>query len=224
MVRVLSPIPGHAGHSRDATQVSIKKTAAERNYTHMKRTIIITIAGFLLLTSLTLVGVAQATPPSNLTSTTLGRISLGPFHKSSHGFKISSRHSTDTVVLTTTINPGGSTGWHSHPGPAFIVVIRGTLTVYDGNDPRCTPHRYRPGNGFLDPGFGHVHIARNAGSTPVTVVQTYLNVPPGGSPRIDAPAPGNCPFSRTSPAETGQCRPPPRPGTHGPSRTGGQAE
>jgi mannose-6-phosphate isomerase-like protein (cupin superfamily) len=160
----------------------------------MKRTIIIIIAGFLLLTPLTLAGAAQATPPSNLTSTTLGRISLGPFHESSHGFKLSSRHPTDTVVLTTTINPGGSTGWHSHPGPAFIVVIRGTLTVYDGNDPTCTPHRYGPGTGFLDPGFGHVHIARNQGSTPVTVVQTYLNVPPGGSPRIDAPAPGNCPF------------------------------
>ena len=40
----------------------------------MKR--IITIAGFLILGSLALAGVAQATPPSNLTSTTLGRISL----------------------------------------------------------------------------------------------------------------------------------------------------
>ena len=79
----------------------------------MKR--IITIAGFLILGSLALAGAAQATPPSNLTSTTLGRISLGPFHESSHGFKISSRHPTDAVVLTTTINPGGSTGWHSHP-------------------------------------------------------------------------------------------------------------
>jgi hypothetical protein len=72
---------------------------------------IIIIAGFLILGSLALAGVAQATPPSNLTSTTLGRISLGPFHESSHGFKISSRHPTDVVVLTTTINPGGSTGW-----------------------------------------------------------------------------------------------------------------
>jgi Cupin domain len=118
---------------------------------------IIIIAGFLILGSLALAGVAQATPPSNLTSTTLGRISLGPFHESSHGFKISSRHPTDVVVLTTTINPGGSTGWHSHPGPAFIVVIRGTLTVYDGDDPTCAPHRYGPGTGFLDPGFGHAH-------------------------------------------------------------------
>ena len=159
----------------------------------MKR-IIIVVIGFLLLSSSMLVGVAWATPPSNLTSTTLGRISLGPYHETSPDFKIFSKNSTDTVVLTTTIGPGGSTGWHSHPGPAFIVVTQGTLTVYDGNDPTCTPHVFGPGTGFLDPGFGHVHIARNEGTTPVTVVQTYLNVPPGGSPRIDAPAPGNCPF------------------------------
>jgi quercetin dioxygenase-like cupin family protein len=154
----------------------------------------IIIAGLLLLTPLTLADVARATPPSDPTSTTLGRISLGPFREGSHGFKILSRHPADAVVLTTTIYPGGSTGWHSHPGPAFIVVIRGTLTVYDGNDPTGTPHQYGPGSGFLDPGFGHVHIARNQGTTPVTVVQTYLNVPPGGSPRIDEPAPGNGPF------------------------------
>jgi quercetin dioxygenase-like cupin family protein len=159
----------------------------------MKRIIII-FAGFLFLTSSTLVGVAWATAPSGTTSTALGRISLGPYHETSPGFKIFSKDPTDTVVQTTTINPGGSTGWHSHPGPAFIVVTQGTLTVYDGDDPTCTPHRYGPGTGFLDPGLGHVHIARNEGTTPVTVVQTYLNVPPGGSPRIDAPAPGNCPF------------------------------
>ena len=160
----------------------------------MKRIIIIIIGGFLLLTPLMLVGVARATTPSGVTSTTLGRISLGPYHETSAGFKLFSKDPTDTVVLTTTINPGGSTGWHSHPGPAFIVVTQGTLTLYDGDDPTCTPHRYGPGTGFLDPGFGHVHIARNEGTTPVTVVQTYLNVPSGGSPRIDAPAPGNCPF------------------------------
>jgi len=83
----------------------------------MKRIII--IAGFLLLTPLALAGVARATPPSNLTSTTLGRISLGPYHETSPSFKLFSKDPTDTVVLTTTINPGGSTGWHSNPGPAF---------------------------------------------------------------------------------------------------------
>lgn len=158
----------------------------------MKR---IVILGFLLLAAAVVAGVASATPPSGPPPTTLGRISLPPYHEKSPSFKIFSKHRTDTVVLTTTFPPGGSTGWHSHPGPAFIVVTQGTLTVYDGNDPTCTPHRYSAGTGFLDPGFGHVHIARNESATQtVTVVQTYLNVPPGGSPRIDEPAPGNCPF------------------------------
>jgi hypothetical protein len=94
----------------------------------MKRLII--VIGFLLLSSLTLVGVASATPPSGAHSTTLGRIGLGPYHETSPDFKIFSKNPTDTVVLTTTIDPGGSTGWHSHPGPAFIVVTQGTLTVY----------------------------------------------------------------------------------------------
>jgi Cupin domain len=125
----------------------------------MKR-IVIVVAGFLLFVPLTLAGVAWATPPSGATSTTLGRISLGPYHETSPDFKIFSKNPTDTVVLTTTINPGGSTGWHSHPGPAFIVVTQGMLTVYDGNDPACTPHVYGPGTGFFDPGFGHMHIAR----------------------------------------------------------------
>ena len=87
---------------------------------------------------------AQATTPSGVTSTTLGQISLGPYHQTSAGFKLFTKDPTDTVVTTTTITPGGSTGWHSHPGPAFIVVTQGTLTIYDGDDPACTPHPYRP--------------------------------------------------------------------------------
>ena len=58
---------------------------------------------------------AQATAPSGVTSTTLRRISLGPYHQTSAGFMLIAKGPTDTVV-TTTIAPGGSTGWHSHPG------------------------------------------------------------------------------------------------------------
>src|SRR5262249_43993029 len=89
---------------------------------------------------------------------------------------------------------GGGGGTGANEGPGGREVSQGTLTLYDGDDPACTPHRYGPGSGFLDAGLGHVHIARNEGTTPVTVVQMYLNVPPAGAQRIDAPAPGNCPF------------------------------
>ena len=126
----------------------------------MKRLIIV-LAGWLFLAPLALAGVAQATTPSGTTTTTLGRISLGPYHETSPGFKIFAKDPTDTVVTTTTIAPSGSTGWHSHPGPAFIVVTQGTLTVYDGDDPACAPHTYTQGSGFLDAGLGHVHIARD---------------------------------------------------------------
>ena len=44
----------------------------------MKRIVII-LAGVLLFAPLTLAGEAWATPPSGATSTTLGRISLGPY-------------------------------------------------------------------------------------------------------------------------------------------------
>ena len=156
----------------------------------MKRMIIV-LAGVLFLAPLSLVGVAQATTPSGVTSTTLGRVSLGPYHETSAGFKLFSKDPTDTVVTTTTIAPGG---------PAFIVVTQGTLTVYDGDDPACTPHRYSPGSGFLDAGLGHVHIARNEGTTPVTVVQTYLNVPPGARNGSTRPRPATA-RSRRRPAE-----------------------
>jgi hypothetical protein len=71
----------------------------------MKR-IIIVLAGVLFLAPLTLAGVAQATTPSGTTTTTtLGRISLGPYHETSPDFKIFAKDPTDTVVTTTTITP-----------------------------------------------------------------------------------------------------------------------
>jgi len=39
-----------------------------------------------------------------------------------------------------------------------------------------------------------VHIARNEGSTNLTLWATYFDVPPGGPFRIDRADPGNCSF------------------------------
>jgi hypothetical protein len=81
------------------------------------------------------------------------------------------------------------------PARRFIVVTAGTPTVYDGDDAACTPDPLRARLWSPRCGPAHVHLARNESpGTPVTVVQIYRNVPPGGSQRIDEPAPGNCPF------------------------------
>ena len=106
------------------------------------------------------------------------------------------REAADTVMQQISIGPDGHTGWHSHPGPAVVLVKSGAMTLYSAEDPACTGRTYTAGQAFVDSGQGHVHIGRNASSTDsLELWVTYFDVPPGGSVRIDVPvAPGNCPF------------------------------
>ena len=140
----------------------------------------------------------MATPPSGVTlNVVLGRATLPPFdiQPDDSPFAIQSENLTDVVIQHVIFGPTGSTGWHTHPGPLFVTVVSGTLTLYDGDDDGCTPQTFTAGHGFVDPGFGHVHIARNESTTvPADLYASYLNVPPGGLFRLDAPNPGNCAF------------------------------
>jgi len=102
------------------------------------------------------------------------------------------RPALDIATQTITFQPGGHSGWHSHPGPVFISVISGTMTFYESDDPDCQPVVRNAGEGYLDTGE-HAHIARNETALPATNVVTYL-VPPGAALRVDEPFPGNCPF------------------------------
>jgi hypothetical protein len=95
-------------------------------------------------------------------------------------------------VVDTTVPPGGNSGWHTHPGPSIVVVKTGTATVYDGDDPSCTPATYPAGTGFVDAGGGHVHMVRNAGNAQLELI-AFQTIPAGASRRIDAPDPGFCP-------------------------------
>ena len=73
----------------------------------------------------------------------------------------------------------------------------GTVTVYDGDDPTCTPKVYSATgtgpNGFVDVGGGEVHLIRNEGAEEARTIVVQL-IPAGAARRIDAPAPGNCNF------------------------------
>ena len=130
---------------------------------------------------------ADATPGSGAASTIVARGVTAEKIKSH-----SSNQPYDVVVQQITIDPGGKTGWHTHPGNAIAVVKSGTLTIYNGNDPSCTPHNYSAGQVYLDPGDGFVHLGRNETAMPLEIVVTYLDVPPGGSVRVDAADPGTC--------------------------------
>ena len=93
----------------------------------------------------------------------------------------------EVAVQEVTIGPGGTTGWHSHPGPVVVVVKQGTLTYVRSAGGECVDTAYPAGTAFVDPGQGHAHTAFNFGSENLVLIAMYFDVPPGTSPRIDVP-------------------------------------
>ena len=142
------------------------------------------------------IGEPSFTASSNFVGTLNGRGNLGTFHIKSKadGYKVDlkSNDNTDIVVTDIVVAPGGHSGWHTHPGPALVVVKSGAITFYHGDDRTCTGTRYPAGTAFIEEG-GRVGMARNEGTVEATVVATFF-VPAGGKTRLDAASPGNCAF------------------------------
>jgi quercetin dioxygenase-like cupin family protein len=117
-------------------------------------------------------------------------------HVHSHaGITLESASAVDFVTQEIVIAPGGTTGWHSHPGPVMVTVKSGELTLVYADDSTCEGTTYREGQSFVDRGDEIVHTAVNNGSSDVELWATYL-VPgePGLPARLDAPSTGACPF------------------------------
>jgi hypothetical protein len=110
-----------------------------------------------------------------------------------HKVELRTKGLSDVYVTRNAIAVGGHSGWHTHPGPSLIIVTEGWIMAYDGDDPTCTPTRYDKGEGFIDPGDGHVHLVRNESGAPAETVATQI-LPQGSTRRIDSPDPGNCEF------------------------------
>jgi quercetin dioxygenase-like cupin family protein len=115
-------------------------------------------------------------------------------HHASGTNVIQVRDAQDTVIQQISFQPGGHTGWHSHPGPALVLVTQGELTLFSSEDPTCTGRTYSAGQAFIDPGQGHVHIGRASHTQNTVLWVTYFDVPPGSGVRVDAPDPGTCNF------------------------------
>lgn len=83
------------------------------------------------------------------------------------------------VVAKATWEPMGTTGWHTHPGPAIATVTEGELELVNAHD--CVTRTYEAGEAFVDPGQGNVHTATNPSETEnAEVYVTFLGVPDGG--------------------------------------------
>ena len=141
--------------------------------------------------------ISRASPAVGVTPTLIGRGTYQGFKVKADSnapfdFKAEAKPQIDIVVRTHDYAPGGSTGWHTHPGPVFITVLQGQVTFYEVDDPTCTPKVVSAGEGYVDTGRGH--YGRNETGQPAKDV-TVIVAPVGLPFRGELPAPGpNCPF------------------------------
>ncbi len=171
----------------------------------LRRYRLIICASVLLLVG-AYVGLLSATPSSGSSSTLLARGTFaGPFriNRSVAGAgqwstQVEAQPGLDVATQAITFQPGGHSGWHTHPGPVFITVASGTMTFYESTDPACRPIVRTAGQGYLDEGE-HAHLARNETGTAAVNLVTYL-APPGAALRIDQPEPANCAFLSNQPS------------------------
>jgi quercetin dioxygenase-like cupin family protein len=95
-------------------------------------------------------------------------------------------------VLVAEVNwePGGTSGWHTHPGPVIVAIVAGDVEVTNADD--CIPRTYTAGEAFIDPGQGNVHIATNASSGEPAKAYAVFFAVPDGEPATEHVAPGAC--------------------------------
>ncbi|HEX4671155.1 MAG TPA: hypothetical protein VH279_02745 [Solirubrobacteraceae bacterium] len=143
-----------------------------------------------------------ATPSSGVTTTILAKSLFDEFNVKAHTVpadtwqaRLQTRGQSDVYVVDNKLapksatSPGGTTGWHSHPGPSLILVVAGTVTNHTADN--CAGQTYSAGSGFIDAGGDDVHMLSNDGSVQAETIAVQL-LPTGAPRRIDEPAPANC--------------------------------
>jgi len=89
------------------------------------------------------------------------------------------------------IDPGARAGWHTHPGPAWIVVTRGEMAFYEADGDGCRRTIYPAGSSIVEQP-GRVHEPRNETTELLQFHVTFI-VPVGPALRSPAEAPtGEC--------------------------------
>ena len=142
----------------------------------MNKTKLVTLAwGAVSLAGVT---AAIATPPSGSISRT--ELAVG---KVTDEIDIQRTEPSDFHIHSLTIDPGGGSGWHTHPGPEYSIVKAGQLTLE--RSPDCQPLTISAGQGIFIPG-DTPHVAQNVSKEPAQMYVTYT-VPAGTTVlRVDA--------------------------------------
>ncbi|WP_371617037.1 cupin domain-containing protein [Streptomyces sp. NBC_00454] len=110
------------------------------------------------------VGFANASPGHQITAKT---IADGKFVSPQSFYQRDLEH---VVEQTLSIEPGGNTGWHVHPGIVFLTVTKGEITRYSADGNREV---FKAGQSFIKTGNLPLD-GINEGSVPNELQLTYV--------------------------------------------------
>lgn len=144
------------------------------------RLALITVGFTGLFVAVNAVPGAATAPSTGFASVRLGHGTL------SHG-SLNVKPGLEIVVVKNTIQPGASSGWHSHPGGAIVVIQEGQITTYQvrnedeeedrgAGSRRCVITTYTAGQAFVERP-GDPLIAVNNGSSVTISYATFPGVP-----------------------------------------------
>ena len=149
-------------------------------------------------TAVVLAGVALATPTVGLiynsilvTGTDNGGIHAHAFvavpGSDEEGFsaELETAGASNFVVQDAVFSPGGTTGWHTHPGVLLLSLTPDSGPI-DWYDAKCGKHVYQPGDSWTE--GTTLHDVVNSSSVNAHLLVTYV-IAKGMSKRIDQPAP-----------------------------------
>jgi quercetin dioxygenase-like cupin family protein len=116
-------------------------------------------------------------------------IPLADGHSSDNNVILHMKGGTDVLQADLIFQPGGTTGWHIHPGPVVVVIKSGALTEIESNG--CMTVHPAGSAFFEQPDDVHNVVNQTGGVT--EVYATFLS-PLGTQPLIPATDPGRvCP-------------------------------
>lgn len=146
----------------------------------MRRYLRLTLLG--IAASLAVAGTVFAThAPGGTTPVLLARGTLAEPVKVNVGdIKVQTKDAVDIATLQVTFaKGGGSAGWHIHPGPVFVVVKSGEISVWTED---CEKTVYGVGDTFFEMGPEASMLVKNEDpNTDAVVVGTFI-VPVGAGP------------------------------------------
>ena len=101
-------------------------------------------------------------------------------------------HDASTAVLVrASLEPGGTSGWHTDKGPVIGSVVEGEIAVTFEDDDECVTRTYGAGEALVATG-DHADVVENRSGTEQAVAYLFFLGVPDGEPPSNPIEPPDC--------------------------------